>query len=114
MIRLGIVSLLTLALAGPASDPPGKPKTHGYALTGVVGAVDEAGKTFVVKNAAGKETTLVWTAATSIVGGKLKAGEKVTLRYLDKDGKHIATTIAIGEQPPAKATPSVTSPPAGR
>ncbi|HKF44099.1 MAG TPA: hypothetical protein VKG01_13430 [Thermoanaerobaculia bacterium] len=106
MIRLGMVSLLALALAGPASDPPGKPKTHGYALTGTIGSVDEARKTFVVKNAAGKETTLVWTAATSVVGGKLKSGEKVTLRYMDKDGKHIATTVSVGEGPAPKATPA--------
>ena len=105
LIRLGMVSLLALALAGPASDPPGKAKTHGYALTGTIGSVDEAQKTFVVKNAAGKETTLQWTSATSVVGGKVKTGEKVTLRYLDKDGKHIAMTIAIGEHPAPRATP---------
>jgi hypothetical protein len=106
VIRFGFVSLLALTLAGPAGDPPAKPKTHGYALSGTVGSVDEARKTFVVKNSAGKETTLVWTNATTVVGGKLKTGEKVTLRYLDKDGKHIVTTVSIGEPSVAKATPA--------
>ncbi|HKA37539.1 MAG TPA: hypothetical protein VKH43_12015 [Thermoanaerobaculia bacterium] len=110
MIRLGFVSLLALALAGPTPDPPAKPKTHGYALSGTVGSVDEAHKTFVVKNYAGKETTLVWTSATSVVGGKLKTGEKVTLRYMDKDGKHIATTVSIGEPTAAKGTPGPATP----
>ena len=91
-------------------DPPAKAKTHGYAVTGTVASVDEAQKTFVVKNAAGKETKLFWTSATQIVGGKLKAGEKVTLRYLDKDGKHIATTVSLGEPSPTKATPVPKSP----
>ncbi|HEV8117906.1 MAG TPA: hypothetical protein VGQ32_05235 [Thermoanaerobaculia bacterium] len=110
MIRFGFVSLLALTLAGPASDPPAKPKTHGYALSGTVGSVDEARKTFVVKNSAGKETTLVWTNATAVVGGKLKTGEKVTLRYLDKDGKHIVTTVSIGEPSAAKSTPGTATP----
>jgi len=103
-----------LALAGPAGDPPAKPKTHGYALSGTVGSVDEAHKTFVVKNSAGKETALVWTDATTVVGGKLKTGEKVTLRYLDKDGKHIVTTVSIGEPASAKATPGAATPVPGR
>ena len=110
MIRFGFVSLLALTLAGPASDPPAKPKTHGYPLSGTVGSVDEARKTFVVKNSAGKEITLVWTNATTVVGGKLKTGEKVTLRYLDKDGKHIVTTVPVGEPSAAKSTPGAATP----
>ena len=106
MIRIGIVSLLALALAGPPSDPPNKAKTHGYSLSGTITAVDEAQKTFVVKNPAGKETKLVWTSATTVSGGTLKVGEKATLRYLDKDGKHIATSVSLGERTTAaKATP---------
>lgn len=99
-----------VALAGPPSDPPNKVKTHGYSLSGTITAVDEAHKTFVVRNSAGKNTTLVWTSATSVVGGKLKAGEKATLRYLDRDGKHIATTVSLGEPPPARATPGAATP----
>jgi hypothetical protein len=106
LIRIGIVSLLAMALAGPPSDPPNKVKTHGYSLSGTITAVDEPQKTFVVKNAAGKETKLVWTSATTVSGGTLKVGEKATLRYLDKDGKHIATSVSLGEQTTAaKATP---------
>jgi hypothetical protein len=108
MSRIGLVSVMAVALAASLSgDSPSKAKTHGYALSGTVASVDESHKTFVVKNASGKDTMLVWTDATTVVGGKLKAGEKLTLRYLNKDGKHIATSVSIGE-PVASKTPSQT------
>jgi hypothetical protein len=106
MNRIGIVSVLAVALAAPLSgDSPDKNKAHGYALSGTVASVDEGHKTFVVKNSAGKGTTLVWTDATTVVGGQIKAGATVTLRYLNKDGKHIATSVSVGEQV-AQKTPA--------
>lgn len=106
MSKIGIVSVLALAMAASlSSDSPSKAKTHGYALYGTVTSVDEGRKTFVVKNFAGKATSLVWTAATTVVGGQLKAGVSVNLRYLNKDGKHIATSVSIGE-PTASKSPS--------
>jgi hypothetical protein len=108
MSKIGIVSLLAMALAVSLSGAPApnKAKTHGYALSGTVSSVDEGRKSFVVRNAAGKETRLVWTGATTVVGGKVTAGARVTLRYLDKDGKHIATSVVIGEP----TAPKVSSP----
>ena len=106
MSRIGIVSVLAVALAASLSgDSPNKAKTHGYALSGSVASVDQSHKTFVVKNAAGKSTTLVWTDATTVVGGQIKQGSSVTLRYLNKDGKHIATSVSVGEQV-AQKTPA--------
>jgi hypothetical protein len=106
MSRIGIVSVLAVALAAALSgDSPNKAKTHGYALSGTIASVDESRKTFVVKNAVGKDTSLVWTAATTVMGGQLKPGANVTLRYLNRDGKHIATSVSIG-QPAAQKTPS--------
>jgi hypothetical protein len=104
MTKSGIVSLLALALAVSLSGAPApnKAKTHGYALSGTVSNVDESRKSFAVRNAAGKETRLIWTDATTVVGGKIKAGARVTLRYLDKDGKHIATSVVVGDPTPAK------------
>lgn len=116
MSKIGIVSLLAMALAVSLSGAPApnKAKTHGYALSGTVSSVDESRKSFAVKNSAGKETRLIWTDATTFVGGKVKAGARVTLRYLDKDGKHIATSVVIGDPTPAKtAVPGpVATPPA--
>jgi hypothetical protein len=104
MSGTGIVSLLAMALAVSLSGAPApnKARTHGYALSGTVSSVDEGRKSFAVKNAAGKETRLIWTDATTVSGGKVKAGARVTLRYLDKDGKHIATSVVIGEPTLAK------------
>ena len=69
MSRIGIVSVLAMVLAAALSgDSPNKAKTHGYGLSGTVASVDESRKTFVVKNAAGKDTTLLWTSSTTIVG----------------------------------------------
>ena len=97
-MTLVILGLLAIA----AASDPAKARIHGYAVSGTVISVDEAGKTFVVKSPSGRQTHLIWTDATVVVGGTLAAGQKVTLRYLDRDRKHIATSIRIG----ASSTPS--------
>ncbi len=117
MGKIGIVSVLAMALTAALSgDSPNKAKIHGYSLSGTITSVDESRKSFVVKNAAGKDTTLLWTAATKVAGGQLKAGANVTLRFLNKDGKHIATSVVIAE-PVVRNTPSpgpATTPTASR
>lgn len=107
MRRIGIFSLLAMVLstALPAASPS-KARVHGYPLSGTVTSVDQSQKTFAVRSSTGKTTTLVWTPATTMAGGDLKVGEKVTLRYLDKDGKHIATSVVIGEPSSRKAPPA--------
>lgn len=111
MTRLGIATCFGMVLAASLlSEPlPNRVKSHGIGLSGTVTWVDEARKSFAVRNSAGKDTRLVWTNATTVTGGKVAAGAKVTLRYLDKDGKHIATSIVVGEPVEARtATPAVT------
>lgn len=75
--------------------PTVRAKVHGVAVSGRVEKVDAAKKTFSVREAGGKEIALSWTGATKIVGGELKAGDAVTLRYLDKDKRHIAAYIRV-------------------
>ncbi len=82
-------------VAAPAKTPAVRAKAHGISLSGRVSGLDPAKKTFSVRDPAGHETSLVFTAATKVSGGDLKVGETVTLRYLDKDTRHIATTIRI-------------------
>jgi len=97
LVALSVLPLLLLAQA----VAPSKAKVHGFSLSGTVDRLDEAKKTLVVRNASGKETSLVWTNATNVISGKLAVGQAVTLKYLDRDGKHIATSIRIS--PPAAA-----------
>jgi hypothetical protein len=98
--------------AAPATTPTPavRAKAHGVAVAGRVTRVDPAKKTFSVREAGGKEVALSWTAATKIAGGDLKAGDAVTLRYLDKDARHIATYIRVNA--PAGAAAATPAPPA--
>jgi len=108
---------LLLAFSGLlAAKPPTTPtpavraKAHGVAVAGRVTRVDAARKTFSVRDGGGKEVALSWTAATKIAGGELKAGDAVTIRYLDKDARHIATYIRVNAPAAVSQTPA--APPA--
>jgi len=107
MTRIARLSATALLLAAslPAAEPS-KAKVHGLSLTGTIASVDEEKKTLVVTGGKEKRTTLSWTAATRIIGGPLKAGQPVTLRYLDKDGKHIVTSVRVGPPVAKTATPA--------
>jgi hypothetical protein len=110
MPRILTVALLIAALAPRlAGADPARPRNHGNSLSGMVVRVDAAAKTFVVRGGAG-ETTLVRTNATH-VRGELKPGDRVAVRWLEKDGKKIATSVRI--EPAAVATATPTSRPAG-
>jgi hypothetical protein len=104
-LALGSLAIAVPARAASPTPSPARVKAHGVALTGRVTRIEPKGMTLSVRDAAGKETVLVWTAATRIAGGALKAGDAVTLRYLDKDRKHIATYIRINA--PVTAGPSL-------
>jgi hypothetical protein len=109
MRRLIVAAACLLAAQLAWAAAPSKAKVHGFALSGTVASVDDANKTLVVRGASGRQTTLIWTSATSVVGGRLAAGQSVTLRYLDRDGKHVATSIHISP-PPSPRTASTPAP----
>lgn len=98
------------ALSWMAAAAPSKAKVHGIAISGRVSKVEAAAKKFSVLDGSGHEVALVWTPATRITGGEIKPGEIVTVRYLDKDKSHIATTIHVG--PLGAPTPAPKVPPA--
>lgn len=103
-VLLGVLALCgELAAATPDKD---KTKTHGFSVAGLVARTDDTAHTFVVRTPAGKETTLVRTSATKLNGKALAAGDRVAVRYLERDGKKIATSIRI--EPPAVATATAT------
>ena len=101
---------LVAAVAGAAEPPPSR--SHAHSLSGTVSSVDAAGHTLTVRDAKGKETRVATTGATRVTGGKLEPGAKVTVRWMVKDHKNVATAVLV-HAPDAERTASVTplSPP---
>ncbi|MEW6214978.1 MAG: hypothetical protein AB1478_07250 [Nitrospirota bacterium] len=95
--------------AEPAK-PAEKPKVK--VVTGEVKAVDAVAKTITVaKKVKGKveETVVTVDDKTKITLGKekktladVKAGDKVTVKYTQVDGKNVAKSVAIKTAPAAK------------
>jgi len=117
---LAAASLL-LAAAAVSAEPQTSAKNHAKTLTGTVAAVDPAGKSLTVRDAKGKETTVVLTGATHVTGGKLEKGEKVTVRWMARDKQSVATVVMIqtpegsptasaSNAAPAPASPTPKSP----
>jgi hypothetical protein len=116
LLRKTLLAAGLLLAAVAFADTPSKSKAHGLSVTGTVVSFDGTAKKMTVKTPAGKQVPLVWTSATKTAGGAVKAGAKVTVRYLEKEGKNIATSIRIetveptsAGAPPAAATPTVTA-----
>ena len=115
-MRKALFAAALLVAAAAFADSPSKSKAHGLSVSGTVVSVDGAAKKMTVKTTAGKQVPLVWTGATKTAGGSVKTGVKVTVRYLEKDGKNIATSIRIettepasASAPPAAVTPTATA-----
>jgi hypothetical protein len=95
-------AMMLLAAAAVSAEPQTSAKNHAKTLTGTVAAVDPAGKSLTVRDAKGKETTVVLTGATRVTGGKLEKGEKVTVRWMTREKQSVATVVMI--QTPEGAT----------
>jgi hypothetical protein len=89
-IAVGVVLISAAAMKPAAPAPP----THGKVAKGRVVAFDAKAHTMQVRSAAAM-VPLVMTPATKVTGGTLKVGEFVDARYMAKDGKNMATSIAI-------------------
>ena len=99
---LSVASMLVFGSLAFANS--GAKASHGGNARGTVAAVDQTAKTFVLKDAAGKDTTVSWNDATKVQGGALKEGEQVQVRTMEKDGHQVATSISIAA--PAQAKPT--------
>jgi hypothetical protein len=109
-LRLIPALLLT---AGIASAEPTSSKNHANTLSGTVSEMDAAQKSLVVRDAQGKQTRVIWTGATHMTGGTLRPGEKVTVRWMHRDGKKIATVVKVHDaqvETTAAAAPAPVSP----
>jgi hypothetical protein len=108
MRKLFLLAALPLLLGAEPVKTPDKGKTHGYAVSGTVATVDAHANTFAVRSSTGKETSLHRTNATKVRGGALKVGDRVAVRWIERDGKKVATSVQI--QPPAVASATPTPP----
>jgi hypothetical protein len=104
LLRKALLVAGVLLAAAAFADTPSKSKAHGLSVTGTVVSFDGAARKMTVKTTAGKQVPLVWTGATKTAGGTVKTGVKVTVRYLEKEGKNIATSIRIETVEPASAS----------
>lgn len=93
--------------AAPAKKAPVKVQQ----VTGEVGAVDAAAKTITVKGKKG-DVALTTDDKTSVKMGKakkaladVKAGDKVTVKYTEVNGKNVAKSIAVTIAPAKKEAP---------
>ena len=105
-------ALLLAAAAVEASPPPPtttpapKSKAHGLTAAGMVTSLDEPARKMTVKTSSGRQVALVWTGATKTFGGEVRAGLRVTVRYLEKDGKNIAMSIRVEPEKPVESAAS--------
>lgn len=98
-----IVMVLVLAMSVSAFAKGKMAKSSGSTVTsGSVVSVDQSAKSFVLSSG-GKNTTVYWTADTKVSGGELKANEKVSVRWMMKDGKAWAKSVRVGGRSAKKA-----------
>jgi Cu/Ag efflux protein CusF len=108
------ITSLSLAAEEKKAAPPVKPKV--MQVTGDVKAVDTVAKTITVTKMVKKkaeETIITIDGKTKITMGKekkaladVKAGDKVTVKYTEVDGKNIAKSVAIHEAKPMEKKPA--------
>jgi exonuclease VII large subunit len=94
MKKAAFIALFSIVAAiGVLSAAP--KSVHAMTISGTVSAVNQKAKTFSLKDDKGKETAITWTAATRVIGGTLKDGDRVNVSVFPKDGKNVATSIRI-------------------
>ena len=93
ILALSAVAVLcaVVALAGDEKKPMGKMNS------GTITKVDMAGKIMMVKDSAGKETSVYWNDTTKVSGDEMKEGAMVHWAGMEKDGKIWATKVHVGE-----------------
>ena len=93
ILALSAVAVLcaVVALAGDEKKPMGKMDS------GTITKVDMAGKMMMVKDSAGKETSVYWNDTTKVSGDEMKEGAMVHWAGMEKDHKMWATKVHVGE-----------------
>jgi hypothetical protein len=91
-----VLVLSAAAIAAPAArstqDNPSSSSMK--SMRGTISSVDNGAKSFVVKDANGKEATVFWNDATRL-SGELATGATVVVQTSMQDGKTVATSIQV-------------------
>jgi hypothetical protein len=99
-LRIAVAALVAgvfgVALSASAATAPAhhRARQHGLEVRGTITAVNEEAKTVTIKDMAGKETELSWTTATQ-VHGTMAVGAEATVRYMNKEGHDVASSIRV-------------------
>ncbi len=82
--------------------------TKGKAMmfTGEVTTMDTAAKTMTVK---GKKGDMTFDVSSAKMKDEAKAGDKVTVKYMEKDGKMMASSVTMGGAKTTKKTTAKTT-----
>jgi hypothetical protein len=92
ILALSVVAVLCAVVVLAGDD-----KKMGKTNEGTISKMDAAAKMMVVKDSAGKETTVYWNDTTKVAGDEMKEGALVHWTGAEKDGKTWATWVHVGE-----------------
>lgn len=87
---------------------------HGSSVSGKIGALDPSAKTFRVDPKKGSPVDLTWNDATKVNHPPLSIGEQVSVRYMAKEGKNVATVVNSAAPKAAKSMSKPASKPASK
>ena len=80
-------------------------KSKAMMFTGKVTNMDTAAKMMTVK---GKKGEMTFDVSGATMKDEAKAGDKVTVKYMEKDGKKMASSVAMGGAKKTKTTTTKT------
>jgi Cu/Ag efflux protein CusF len=118
MFAFTAVTFAAEKAAAPAEKKEAAPakKVAKKQVTGEVAAVDAKANTLTVKGKKG-DVTVSTDDKTTVVAGKVKktladvkAGDKVSVKYTEADGKNTATKVSIMAAPAKKAEKKAVTP----
>ena len=81
-------------------------KSKGMKFTGEVTNMDMAGKMLTVK---GKKGDMTFDISSAKMKGEVKAGDMVTVKYKEKDGTMMASSVTKGKAKKTKTTKTTTT-----
>ncbi len=105
LLSAAIAAALASAGVAIAQEKPQQPKsmapvavqsqTAATSLNGSIVSVDNAGRSFVVKDdTTGKNVTVYWDSSTKVTGD-IKTGSNVSLQTTEQSGRMMATSIDV-------------------